>query len=480
MHSYDSSASPLGRLVAESLSGQLSRREIMRRAAALGLSAPLVAMILSAGARRAAAQDAGAVAPGSTIVVPQGLRTDLKGATISAVAAAASNPDVPWQKAAFAKFTEATGIAVNFVPGEQSATDRLAIYNQQLGAQSADNDVFQIDVIWPGIMAQHAVDLSETLSDLAAQQLPALVENNTVDGALVAMPWYTDAGLLYYRTDLLEKYGIENPPATWAELEQQARTIQDGERAANPAFYGFSFQGKAYEGLTCNALEWQVSHGAGPIIESDGTVVVNVPEAVAAFERARGWVGQISPDDVTTFEEPDSLNVFAPGNAAFLRNWPYAWSVTQAADSPLLGKVGVTLLPKGDGENARNAATLGGWNMMVSKYSQNQEAAIEFVKYMCSPEVQKSFAIERSHSPTTVATYDDPDVAAQAPFIAGLKEVFTGGAVARPSTVSADLYNSVSIAYHTGVNQILTGSAEPAAGAEDIQAELEDIMSELE
>jgi len=329
-------------------------------------------------------------------------------------------------------------------------------------------------------LAQHAVDLSESLGDLASQQLPAIVQNNTVDEALVAMPWYTDAGLLYYRTDLLEKYGIENPPTTWDELQQQATTIQEGERAANPAFYGFSFQGKAYEGLTCNALEWQVSHGAGPIIDQDGTVVVNVPEAVAAFERARGWVGSISPDDVTTFEEPDALNVFAPGNAAFMRNWPYAFAVTEAADSPLKGKVGVVPLPMGTGENARNAACLGGWNMMVSKYSQNQEAAIEFVKFMCSPEVQKSFAIERSHSPTAVSVYDDPDVAAAQPFIAGLKDVFTGGAVARPSTVSADLYNSVSIAYHTGVNQILTGSAEPAAGAEDIQAELEDIMSELE
>ena len=479
MHSYDSSASPLGRLIAESLSGRLSRREIMRRGAALGLSAPVIAMVLSAGTRGAAAQEPPAVAPGSTVEVPQGLRTDLGGTTISAVLTAASNPDRPWQEAVNAIFTTATGINVTFVPGEQSATDRLANYNQQLGAQSTDNDVFQIDVIWPGIMAQHAVDLSEALSDLAAQQLPTIVENNTVDGALVSMPWYTDAGLLYYRTDLLEKYGIENPPTTWAELQEQAMAIQEGERAANPAFYGFSFQGKAYEGLTCNALEWQVSHGAGPIIDEDGTVVVNVPEAVAAFERARGWVGTIAPEDVTTFEEPDALNVFAPGNAAFMRNWPYAFAVTQAEGSPLIGKVDVVPLPAGDGPNARNAACLGGWNMMVSKYSQNQEAALEYVKFMCSPGVQKSFAIERSHSPTAVSVYDDPDVAAAQPFIAGLKEVFTGGAVARPSTVSADLYNSVSIAYHTGVNSILSGSTEPAAGAESIQSELEDVMSDL-
>ncbi|MER3438770.1 MAG: ABC transporter substrate-binding protein, partial [Chloroflexota bacterium] len=161
------------------------------------------------------------------------------------------------------KFTEATGIEVTLVPGEQSATDRLAIYNQQLGAQSSDNDVYQIDVIWPGILAQHAIDLNESLKDLAAQHFQAIVENNTVDGKLTGMPWFTDAGLLYFRTDLLQKYGFEKGPETWAELEQQAKTIMDGERAANPDFQGFVFQGKAYEGLTCDGLEWQYSNGGG-------------------------------------------------------------------------------------------------------------------------------------------------------------------------------------------------------------------------
>jgi trehalose/maltose transport system substrate-binding protein len=194
---------------------------------------------------------------------------------------------VPWQEAAIRKFNEATGAAAELVPGEQSATDRLAIYNQQLGAQSPDNDVYQIDIIWPGIVAQHAVDLNASLSELATLHFPALVENNTVNGALVGMPWYTDAGLLYYRSDLLEEYGFENPPETWAELEEQAQAIQDGESGDNASFRGFVWQGNAYEGLTCDALEWQYSNGGGRIIEPDGTVTVNNPQAIAAFERAR-------------------------------------------------------------------------------------------------------------------------------------------------------------------------------------------------
>ena len=481
MPQYDSSSSPLGRLVAESLTGQISRREIMRRGMALGLSAPIIGMIISAQTRNAMAQEATPAGqePGWSIVVPEGLRTDLNGARVRAVIAPAADPDRPWQEAAIRKFNEATGAAAEFVPGEQSATDRLATYNQQLGAQSPDNDVYQIDIIWPGIVAQHAVDLSPALSELATLHFPALVENNTVNGALVGMPWYTDAGLLYYRSDLLEEYGFENPPETWAELEEQAQAIQDGESADNSSFRGFVWQGNAYEGLTCDALEWQFSNGGGRIIEPDGTITVNNPQAIAAFERARGWVGTISPEDVTTFDEPLSLNAFAPGNAAFMRNWPYAYSVTQAPDSPLVGKVGVTQLPMGDGEGATHAATLGGWQLMVSKYSPNQEAAIEFVKYMCSPELEKSFTIERSHSPTIGSVYDDPEVVETQEFLARLKPVFEGGAVARPSTVTADLYNSASIAYHTRVNQVLTGQTDAAAAAAEIEAELQDIMSEL-
>ncbi|MBA3450247.1 MAG: extracellular solute-binding protein, partial [Chloroflexia bacterium] len=156
-----------------------------------------------------------------------------------------------------------------------------------------------------------------------------------------------------------------------------------------------------------------------------------------------------------------------------------AYSVTQAADSPLVGKVGVSPLPMGDGEGATHAATLGGWQLMVSKYSQNQEAATEFVKYMCSPELEKAYTIERSHSPTISSVYDDPEVIEMQEFLARLKPVFEGGAVARPSTVTSDLYNSASIAYHTRVNQVLTGQNDAAAAAAEIETELQDIMSEL-
>lgn len=363
------------------------------------------------------------------------------------------------------------------IAGPQSATERLAQYLQQLGAGSGDVDVYQIDVIWPGIMAEHAVDLNQTLKEQTSQHFEAIVKNNTVNGKLIGMPAFTDAGLLYYRTDLLKKYGIENPPATWAELEQQAKKIQDGERAAgNPDFWGFVWQGAAYEGLTCDALEWQVSNGGGMIIEPDGKITVNNPQTIAAFERAKAWVNTISPPGVTTYKEEDARNVWQNGNAAFMRNWPYAYAAGQGADSKIKDKLDVTLLPKGDGPNARNADTLGGWQEMVSKYSKNQEAGVEFVKFLTSKEIQKSRAIERANLPTIAALYDDPDVVKANPFYARLKPVFQGGAVPRPSTVAADRYNDVSVAYFTAVNQILTGQKDAKTAVADLEKELQRIM----
>jgi trehalose/maltose transport system substrate-binding protein len=468
----------IGDLLKDFRRGRVTRRELMVKGSALGVSAIFLSRLAT---DRAFAQDATpeTIAPGSTLTAPQGLRTDLSGKSITFLGPEASSADLPLQEAEIAMFTEITGITVNFAPGEQDANDRLTKYNQSLGAGSSDFDVYQIDVIWPGVLAQHAVDLSEPLADLAAMHFPAIVENNTVDGKLVGIPWFTDAGLLYWRQDLLDQYGLTQP-ATWTDLETSAQTIMDGERAANPDFYGFVFQGRAYEGLTCNALEWQISQGGGSIIEPDGTVSINNEAAAAAFDRARTWVGGLSPEAVTGYNEPDSLNDFMAGRAAFLRNWPYAWANSNdPAQSQIAGKVGVGVLPMGEGEGARNAATLGGWQLMVATYSQEPEAAIEWVRFKCSPEAQRSAAIERSRLPTIASVYDDPGVAEASEFIPRLKDVFQGGAVARPSSVTADLYPEVSRTYWEEVNQVLVGAQSGADACASLEESLTELMEEL-
>jgi trehalose/maltose transport system substrate-binding protein len=193
------------------------------------------------------------------------------------------------------------------------------LWQQDWAARTPDVDVYIVDVIWPGFAAAHAVDLKQYFTEKELGEFfPRIVQNNTVQGKLVAIPFFTDAGLLYYRTDLLEKYGFKNPPNTWSELQQMAQTIQDGERKGGLAdFWGFLWQGGAYEGLTCNGLEWLASNGAGTIVEPDGKISINNPQTKSALAMAKGWVGTISPKGVTTYQEEEGRNGFQEGRAAF-------------------------------------------------------------------------------------------------------------------------------------------------------------------
>jgi len=358
------------------------------------------------------------------------------------------------------------------------ATDRLGLYLQFFEAKSAEVDVYQIDVIWPGDLAEHLVDLYQYdgYKEAAAKHFPAIVENNTVNGELKGIPWFTDAGLLYYRTDLLEKYGYTEPPATWDQLEEMAAKIQEGERAAgNQDFWGFVWQGNAYEGLTCDALEWVKSHGGGSIIEPDGTITINNDMAIKAIERAAAWVGTISPDGVTGFAEEDARNMWQAGNAAFMRNWPYAYKLGQADDSPIKGKIGVSPIP---GEKVgQSAAALGGWQLAVSKYSKHPEVAADVALFLASPEQQKKRAIVGSYNPTVMSLYEDPEVLEAVPFFGSLYDVFIN-AVARPSTVTAPRYNEVSTLFFNAVHSVLTGDKDATTAIEELELDLEDLMAE--
>ena len=472
---------PVNQLMRDAATGKSSRRELIRRGSALGLSGALMGTIL--GASKMAAQDATpeeAMPMGYTLVAPEWLTADYSGVELNVVLGA-DGTGAPMDQAMCDLFATTTGATVNYIKGAESATDRLTFYTQTLNSESSDIDVAQVDVIWPGIIARHAVDLAEQATQLAetgATFFERILNNNTIDGTTVSLPWFTDAGLLYYRTDLAEKYGYAEAPKTWMELQEQAQAIMDGEVAENDAFTGFTFQAKAYEGLTCNALEWIVSNDGGNIIEEDGTVTVDSEGAVAAIEMAKGWVGTIAPEAVTGYMEEDSRNIWQGGNAAFHRNWPYAFSLGEAADSVIKDKFAISVLPAGEGGN--NAATLGGWNAFVSKYSENVDAAKDFAKFMVSKEVQRSRAIERSSNPTIRELYEDPDVIAANPFMKDLFDTFDGGAVARPSNVAKDLYNDVSIAVFTKVNEILTGQHDDTAAAlGDLKSELESIMEEV-
>lgn len=376
-------------------------------------------------------------------------------------------------KALVKPWEDATGNTVTLVPMPASTSDQFAQYRLWLAAGTSDIDLYQTDVIWAPQLADHFVDLTEAAKDLAPLHFPSIIESQTVNGKLVALPIFTDAPALYYRKDLLEKYG-KTPPKTWEELSATAKEIQDAERAAgNKDIWGFVWQGNAYEGLTCNALEWIKSYGGGQIVEPDGTISVNNENAAKALEMAKSWVGTISPEGVLAYQEEEARGVWQTGNAVFMRNWPYAYGLGNGDDSAVKGKFDVVTLPTGGGDN-KSAATLGGWNVAVSKYSKHQDAAISLALYLAGPEAQKQRALNESNLPTIISLYDDADIAAQVPIIPQWKDVFLQ-AVPRPSAPTKGKYNEVSSKFWSAVHNTLSGDGTAAENLEMLEVDLTDL-----
>ena len=261
-------------------------------------------------------------------------------------------------RAALDRYEEETGNTVNIVSMPERTTDQFAQFKLWLSAGSEDIDVYRLDVIWAPQLADHFIDLTEPTADIIDRFVPAAVESQTVDGKLVALPMFLGAPALYYRADLLEKYGKE-VPETWEELTATAREIMQAERdAGNDEMWGYVYQGAAYEGLTCNAMEWIASNGGGHVVEPDGEISVMNDKAIAALELAAGWVGDIAPDGVLNYAEEDARGVFQSGNAVFMRNWNYAYALVNGEDSPIRDGVEVTTLPAGD--SGEGASILGG------------------------------------------------------------------------------------------------------------------------
>ncbi len=369
-----------------------------------------------------------------------------------------------------------TGNTVTLVPMPASTSDQFGQYRLWLAAGNGDIDLYMTDVIWAPQLADHLVDLTAAAAEVASTHFPSIIESQTVNGKLVALPTFTDAPALYFRTDLLEKYSMP-VPTTWEELTTTAQVIQDGERAAgNPDMWGFVWQGNAYEGLTCDALEWVKSFGGGQIVEPDGTISINNPQAIAALELAKTWVGTISPDGVLAYGEEESRGVWQTGNAVFMRNWPYAYGLGNGDDSAVKGLFDVTTLPTGGG-NDTSAATLGGWNVAVSKYGDNQEASISLALYLAGPEAQKQRALTESNLPTIIALYDDADIAAAQPIIPRWKDVFLQ-AVPRPSAPTLGNYNEVSSLFWSAVHETLSGNGTAAENLEQLEADLTDLKGD--
>ena len=374
-----------------------------------------------------------------------------------------------------AQFAQQTGIRVEFLPAPETAAEQLATFRNLLEGSAPGPDVYGVDVIWPGILADDLLDLRAYIPEHEIQaHFPELMANNTVNDRIVALPSTLNEGMLFYRVDLLRKYGYRAPPKTWQQLEDMARRIQAGERAqGNKDFWGFVWQGAASEALTCNALEWQVSEGGGTILDEKGEVTVNNPATIRAWERAAHWVGSISPRGVVTYREWDAGNMWQAGKVAFLRSWASEYIADRAPGCLIRDRFGIAPLPSGA---SGMAATLGGYGYGVSRHSLHPREAALLVRFLTSRDEQ----IKRSRTttdPSTIAQlYENPEVLTSNPYFPHVLRVFRQGIVLRPSRQAGKKYPEVSRAYFEAVHAVLTHEKSAAQAAAELQDQLQCIL----
>ncbi|SPQ97036.1 unnamed protein product (mitochondrion) [Plasmodiophora brassicae] len=291
--------------------------------------------------------------------------------------------------------TPSSAVYVQLTPGDNpirlvalppTSDDKYSMLFNALTNADPTLAVLFADFIWAGAFAPYLLDLNLALTqDELNVVAPQLLQFTTINGARIADPYYVNAGFLYYRKDLLAKYGFTGPPSTWDELEHQAAVIMANETTTNPNFWGYSWQGSAYEGLTCNALELFASHGAGTIVDADGHVSFNNAAGLKALTRMQRWIGWISSPACAGYIETDSEADFLAGNSVFHRNWPATLGTLQG--TPLQHLVGIALLPN-DGPGTRSHGTLGGWMVGINKAVAMRGMAVDILLALVSPKTQ--------------------------------------------------------------------------------------------
>ncbi|MCP3819707.1 ABC transporter substrate-binding protein [Streptomyces sp. A3M-1-3] len=350
---------------------------------------------------------------------------------------------------------------VTLVELPDSADETRAQMISELRSGSDRFDVLNIDVAWTSEFAA-AGWVRPLKPDRFPLDtfLPPVVDTATFDGRLYAVPYVTNAGLLYYRSDILERAG-EQPPRTWAELARQARTL-----APEYGMDGYAGQFLPYEGLTVNATE-AVHSAGGSFLRDDGAKVsVDSAAARSGLEFLAGGVrdGWISPE-ARGYKEEESRQAFQDGRLLFLRNWPYVYSVAGAKGSKVAGKFGAAPLP---GPSGPGTSVLGGSNLAVSSRSRHPESAADLISYLTSERVQRQVLTEGSLPPVRAALYEDPALVRDFPYLPTLRQSVLA-AEPRPKSPQ---YDQVSLAVQAVVQDVMALRQTPEQAVARLSREL--------
>jgi multiple sugar transport system substrate-binding protein len=358
-------------------------------------------------------------------------------------------------------------IHVNLISAPTDTDTNRATLATEISGGSSTPDVFMGDVIWPAQFGAHqlAIPLSTYLpASYWAKFAPGLVAGATYKGQVYGSPLFEDQGFMYYRKDLLAAAHM-TPPTTWEQLETDAVTlVHDGK-----VKYGFVWQGDSYEGLTCNFMEYLASAG-GTATNADFTqATLNSAAATKAVTFMRSLITSgASPSAVTTFQEPQAMNTFGAGNAAFLRNWDYAYTaaITPSSGGKLTAsQVGVEPMPTFAGQPTPGYSNIGGWNMYINPHSKNLGADLAFIQWLSGPTAQGILSTRYGFISTVTAVRSDPTVIGSNPVFAVVPHTKL---VPRPAGTPE--YPALSTAIYQNVNAALAGSTSPSAAVAAMQS----------
>lgn len=439
----------LDEIITKIRAGRLTRRSFLERAVAVGLSSTAAVSLLEA---------CGGSGGGNGGTVNLVWQSENDSSNTYQTLVNNFNNSVGKQK----------GIHVTWHNGPSSTDDLNTLYTNTLRARSGSIDIMSIDVTYPAEFASNQwskpITDSQWPASQRAQYLPGPVQSCTYQGQIVAAPFRTDVGLLYYRTDL-----TKTAPTTFDELTSMAQQL--GPQAK----YGYVWQGAQYEGVVCDFVEVLYGYGGSILDPNDAKkVTVNSPEAQQALTEMVSWVGTISPQAVTTYEEPQSLSVWQQGNSVFMRNWPYAYSLSNdPTQSKIQNKFDITTIPHAAGQSVGHSC-IGGWNLAINAYSQHPDEAWEFVSYLLAEPQQKLAAINGTYTVTLQSVYTDSEVAQKQPLFTKLADQLKNGKPRPVSPVYVDLSNAI----QQNLYAALKGQAKPADALSTMASALNHIVSQ--
>ncbi len=369
------------------------------------------------------------------------------------------------------------GIKVDWLQVPGVPNEQHTMYVTDLASQSDKPDVIAVDVIWPGefIANGWAAPLNDyfTTADVS-KYLPGMMNSVSVDGKIYGIPLYTNAIHLFYRKDLLDKYGLA-VPKTWEELQSEAKTIVAKE--GNPDLVGYISMWAQIEGLFMNYLQFMWGAG-GQFFDSGGKVTVNTPAARKALTTMVNMIkDKTAPQSITTYKPNDAMALFRQGRAVFMVVQDFVWPMLNASDSPVAGKVGMTRVPYFAGNSSANTVCMGGWILIVNPYSKNKAAAAKFIKYITTEQAGLKMAVDTGSMPALNGMQNNQTLLEQYPIAKQLYADFAVGDV-RPSARAGAKYPELSHEMQLEIHSALVGEKSPEKALADAQANIAKLLGQ--